>query len=224
MTNVPQKYKYAVIASDVAIFTIKDNQLHVLLIEMKKAPFKGQWALPGGLVKPTESVDEAAERLLKEKAGLSNVYLEQLFTFGNVDRDPFGRVVSVSYFALIPGTNLNLKTTAEYADIAWFPVSKLPKLAYDHTEVVKVASQRLQSKLSYTNIIYGLLPNEFTLGEMQAIYEIILNAKLDKRNFRKKIITLKLIKKLNKKRQGGPNRPAELYSFVKKSPAAIEML
>ena len=224
MKHIQKTYKYVVIAADVVIFSIIEGQLKVLLIKMKKHPYTDYWAVPGGLVHPEESLDDSAARILYTKAGLSNVYLEQLYTFGEVNRDPFGRVVSVAFFALIPSTGLHLKTTKEYADIDWFPVSHLPKLAYDHKHIVKSAIQRLQSKLSYTNIIYGLLPNEFTLGELQNIYEIILDRKLDKRNFRKKILSLKLVKKLNRKKSTGPNRPAELYCFVKKTPEIVEIL
>ncbi|MBX4205032.1 MAG: NUDIX hydrolase [Candidatus Doudnabacteria bacterium] len=224
MTKTPQKYNYAVIATDIAIFTMQNEQLKVLLIKMKKAPYTGSWALPGGLIKGDENLDDAAERILLDKAGLSHVYLEQLYTFGRVDRDPFGRVVSVSYFALIPNSGITPKTSSEYSEIAWFSVKNLPKLAYDHKEIVQAAIQRLQSKLSYTNIIYGLLPKEFTLGELQTIYEIILGKKLDKRNFRKKILSLKLVKKLNRKKSTGPNRPAELYCFTQSKPQLVDIL
>jgi 8-oxo-dGTP diphosphatase len=216
MTKISKKYRFAVIATDVAIFTVQDNELRVLLIKMKKAPFTGTWAVPGGLVRPSESVDEGAKRILKEKTGVVNVYLEQLYTFGKVNRDPFGRVVSVAYFALIPSGGVALRTTEEYADVDWFPVSKLPKLAYDHTEVVDCAVNRLKAKLGYTNIVYSLLPSEFTLGELQNIYEIILDRTLDKRNFRKKLFSLKLVAKTGKRQMGEANRPAELYAFVSK--------
>jgi 8-oxo-dGTP diphosphatase len=224
MKKVEIKYKFAVIATDVVIFTVKDGQLQVLLIGMKKNPYLGYWALPGGLVNADESVDNAAVRVLTTKAGISNVYLEQLYTFGNVNRDPFGRVVSVAYFALIPTNSVRPKTTGEYADIAWFPVKNLPRMAYDHSEVVGKAFNRIKAKLSYTNIIYGLLPAEFTLGDLQDNYEIILGRKLDKRNFRKKILSLKLVKKLNKKKFAGANRPAWLYCFKDKTPQIVDIL
>ena len=219
-----KKYKFAVIAGDIAIFTVKMGKLQVLLIKMKKAPFTGYWALPGGLIKPQESVDAAAARLLKEKAGIENVYLEQLYTFGRVDRDPFGRVVSVAYFALIPSDGVRLATTAEYEDVAWFPIMSLPKLAYDHKEIILHAFDRLKSKLSYTNIVFGLLGKEFSLPEMQHVYEVILGHKLDKRNFRKKIQSLHLIKKTGGKQYGGASRPAALYTFIDKTPKVVEML
>ncbi|MFC1622690.1 NUDIX domain-containing protein [Patescibacteria group bacterium] len=224
MPKTAIKYKFAVIATDVVIFTIKDEKLQVLLIKMKKKPFSEQWACPGGLVKSNEDVDISAKRQLKTKAGVDNIYLEQLYTFGKVRRDPFGRVVSVAYFALIPNANIKLKTTKEYTDVKWFNIDKLPKLAYDHLEIIQTAVERLKAKLTYTNIIYGLLPKDFTLTELQKIYESILNKKLDKRNFRKKILSLKLIKKVNKQKSGEAYRPADLYTFIKRSPQVIEIL
>jgi 8-oxo-dGTP diphosphatase len=224
MVNAPQKYKFAVIATDVVIFTVEKNQLKVLLIKMKKAPYTGYWAAPGGLIKPQESVDAAASRVLKEKAGLSGIHLEQLYTFGKANRDPFGRVVSVGYFALIPSVDIKLHTTDEYSDIQWYPINKLPRLAYDHAEVIQVAKKRLQAKLEYTNIVYSLLPKEFTLSELQQIYETILDRKMDKRNFRKKILSLHILKRLRKKRQGNAHRPAELYSFISRTPIVIKLI
>lgn len=219
-----QVYKFAVIATDVIIFSVHNQKLQVLLIKMKKKPFLGKWAAPGGLVNSEESVDSASVRVLAEKTGIKNAYLEQLYTFGKVNRDPFGRVVSVAYAALIPYDHKSIQTTSEYADIQWFPVSKLPPLAYDHEEIVKVATQRLRDKLGYTNIAFSLLPNEFTLGELQSLYEIILNKKLDKRNFRKKLLALKLIKKLSKIRTGDAHRPAELFTFKTRSLVQAQIL
>ncbi|MFA5358821.1 MAG: NUDIX domain-containing protein [Patescibacteria group bacterium] len=222
--KLTKKYKFATIATDVVIFTIKDEKPQVLLIKMKKKPFADSWAVPGGLVHGDESVDRAARRHLFSKTGLKDVYLEQLYTFGSVDRDPFGRVVSVAYFALIPNADLKLKTTSEYAGVQWCPVDKLPKLAYDHKEVVSKAVERLQAKLGYTNIVFGLLPPEFTLSELQKTYEIILGKKLDKRNFRKKLFSLKLVQSTGGRKAGDANRPAELYRFASKHPQLIEIL
>jgi len=224
MEKMKSKYKFVVIATDVVILTVINGQLKILLIKMKKAPFAGCWAAPGGLVKPNESVEASAKRHLQNKTGMKNVYLEQLYTFGQVNRDPFGRVVSVAYFALIPGTGLKLKTTREFKDVKWFLVDDLPKLAYDHKKMVECAINRLRAKLEYTNIVYSLLPNEFSLSELQKTYEIILGRKLDKRNFRKKILSLNLIVKTRKKTVGEAYRPAILYRFIKKSPQIIEIL
>jgi len=224
MKKVIKKYTFAVIATDVVIFTVQEGQLKVLLIQMKKPPFTGRWAAPGGLVKPDESVESSAKRQLLAKTGVRNIYLEQLYTFGEVNRDPFGRVVSVAYFALIPYGGFQLQTTKEYEDVAWFPVKILPRLAYDHREIIRYAIERLKSKLEYTNVVYSLLPREFTLSELQGLYEIILDKKLDKRNFRKRVLSLPLLKKLGKKRGGDANRPAELYSFVRRKPLRVRVL
>jgi 8-oxo-dGTP diphosphatase len=224
MPKVQKKYKFAVIASDVVIFTVQDEELKVLLIKMKKIPFENKWAVPGGLVGGEEDLDQAAKRILYSETSVKDVYLEQLYTFGKVNRDPFGRVVSVAYFALAPIGGVSLKTTKDYADVKWVSVKKLPALAYDHDEIIAHALGRLKGKLEYTNIIYSLLPTEFALSDLQKMYEIILGRELDKRNFRKKIMTLQLIKKVNKKRYGGANRPAELYTFIKKTPQNVEIL
>ena len=138
-----KKYAFTVVAADVILFTIKDNALQVLLIKMKKKPFTGYWAAPGGLVKTDESVDRAGTRILKEKTGVGRIFLEQLATFGRVNRDPFGRVVSVAFMALIPHKGLKLVASDEHGEVAWFRVSKLPKLAYDHKEMIRFAEQRL---------------------------------------------------------------------------------
>ncbi len=219
-----KKYDFAVIAADTVIFTVTDGRLKTLLIQMKKSPFEGFWASPGGLVQPEESIDQAANRILKEKAGIENVYLEQLYTFGDINRDPFGRVVSVAYFALIADKGLHLKTSTDYSNVAWFDIEALPKLAYDHAEIIQTAVKRLQSKLEYTNIAYSLLPKEFTLSQLQEIYEIIIQKPLDKRNFRKKILSLKLVKQLAKKKTGAANRPAQLFSFLSSSLQEIKIL
>ena len=224
MVKKQKRYKFTVIATDIAIFTIKDQELNVLLIKMKKEYFRGLWAVPGGLVKPTESVDSSAKRNLFEKTKMKDVYLEQLYTFGSVDRDPYGKVVSVAHFALIPDSGIKLKTSKDYDDIDWFSINRLPKLAYDHDEIIHFAVDRLRGKLTYTNIVYSLLPEEFTLSELQRIYEIILSKKLDKRNFRKKIISLKFVSKTDKKTFGKAHRPANLYRFTQRSPRIIQIL
>lgn len=225
MPKLTKTFNQAAIATDVVMFTVHNQQLKVLLIEMKKKPFIGAWAVPGGMVNPDESVDASAQRHLSNKAGLTDIYLEQLYTFGAVDRDPYGRVVSVAYFSLIPdASRFQIKTTRDYADISWHPADHLPKMAYDHRAIIKLALERLRSKLEYTNVVYSLLPSEFTLAEMQQVYEIILGKKLDKRNFRKKIQSLDLIAKTGQKTAGEAHRPADLYRFIKKTPQIIQIL
>ena len=224
MIKAQKKYEFAVIATDVVILTIRGRSLQALLIKMKKKPFASMWAAPGGLVKPGESVDAAAKRHLAEKAGVKNVYLEQLYAFGRVDRDPFGRVVSVAYFALVPPDGVRLSTTEEYGDVRFFPVDTLPALAYDHREVIETAIRRLKSKIGYTNIAYSLLPHNFTLTELQDVYEIILGRPIDKRNFRKKLSTLRLVQPTGKRQSGAANRPAALYRFATRKVETVEIL
>lgn len=219
-----KKYAHAVIATDVVIFTVRDHSLQVLLIKMKKPPYQKHWAAPGGLVRGDESLEDAAKRLLNDKTGVKETYLEQLAAFGDPKRDPFGRVVSVAYFALIPSERLMLKTTDEYADVRWFPVARLPELAYDHREIVKTALARLQAKLEYTNIVYGLLPKEFSLSALQRLYEVILARPLDKRNFRKKYLSLGLVRPVTGKSSTGAHRPAQLYTFSTRKPAIVNVL
>jgi 8-oxo-dGTP diphosphatase len=211
------------VAVDVVIYTLQEGKLRSLLVQIKEGPFSGKWAFPGGLVAAKESVDEAAEREVVERTSVRDVYIEQLYTFGKPERDPATRVVSVSYLALVPWPLVRLNPVHKYADIRWFPAHRLPPLAYDHDQVGHLALQRLRAKLQYTNIVYSLLPHEFTLGELQAVYEIILDRPLDRRNFRKKILALGLLKQLKKKRRG-THRPASLYAFNEKRPMIIEML
>ena len=208
-----KKYKFVVVATDIVIFTVEDDKLKVLLIKMKKKPFTDYYAVPGGLINVDESIEKAAKRVLLKQTGIKNFYLEQLHTFSDVNRDPFGRVVSTAYFALIASTGLNLKTTKEFQNVAWFGVKKLPKLAYDHKEIINFAISNLRKKLIYNNIVYNLLPKEFTLTNLQKTYEIILGKKLDKRNFRKKIVSLNLVKKTNRLSSGDAHRPAVLYKM-----------
>ncbi len=223
MIKKDNQYKFAVIATDIVIFSVKDEELNVLLIEMGKKPFKGLWAVPGGLVKPTKTVDSSAKRNLHNMIKMKDVYLEQLYTFGKIDRDPYGRVVSVAYFAIVPDSGIHLQTVKHDTSVDWFPISRLPKLAYDHGEIIHAACERLRAKLTYTNIMYCLLPEEFTLSELQKRYEIVLYKKLDKRNFRKKIGAFNLVKKTDKKTLGKPHRPANLFQFSKKRPEIIPL-
>lgn len=211
------------VAVDVVIFTLDRRTLQCLLVQVKEGPFAGRWAFPGGLVGAEESVDEAARRELYERTGVKNAYLEQLYTFGKPERDPATRVVSVSYLALVSYPKVRLDAGAKYAAVRWFAANHLPPLAYDHQHVGRLGLQRLRSKLQYTNIVYSLLPREFTLGEVQEIYETILRRPLDRRNFRKRILALGLLTPLRKVRRGA-HRPAFLYAFRQRRPMIIEML
>ena len=217
------KFERPSVTVDIIIFTIKNDDLQVLLVKRGEWPFKGRWAMPGGFVKMKESLDEAAVRELKEETGVENVYLEQLFSFGAPKRDPRTRVITVAYFALIPYEKLKLKATADVVDVNWFSMYDLPELGFDHKEILDYALQRLRYKLEYTNAVANMLPDKFTLTELQRVYEIILDRKLDKRNFRKKILSLNMLKKTAEKRTGA-FRPAQLYSFKSKEMKIVEII
>ena len=226
LANATQRHEqHLKVAVDNCIFTVLEDRLHLLLIQMRKAPFSGLWALPGGLIQQDEGLDEAAARILYEETGVADVYLEQLYTFGNPRRDPFGRVISVAYFALIHASGVALRTMPQYADVRWWPYTALPtQLAYDHHEVVCYARQRLEWKLGYSNVIWSLLPRKFALTELQKAYEAVLGRPLDKRNFRKKILSLGLIEAVGEKAMRGAHRPAMLYRFISREPRLVDVL
>ncbi len=214
-----QRVKLAV---DNCIFTVLDGRLHVLLIQMRKKPFEGMWALPGGLIEEGERLRDAAARILHEQTGVERVYLEQLYTFDGSERDPDGRVVSVAYYSLIPPVGLELETTPKYEAVRfWDCHERAPRLAYDHDEILAKALDRLQSKVQYTNVMWSLLPPTFTLRQLQVAYETVLNRHLDKRNFRRKILSLGLVKSSGEKSTGGRHRPAMLYRFSSQEPAMV---
>ncbi len=222
--NHIKKYEVVAVAVDVVVFTINENKLKVLLLQLKQTPYTDDWALPGGMVRLDESLDAATKRHLEEKAGVKNIYLEQLASFGEVGRDPRGRVISVAYYALVTLEKTKLKTSDRYSAISWHDTQNLPTLAYDHKEIISTATERLKSKIGYTNIVYALLPEKFTLTDLQKVYEIILNKTLDKRNFRKKILSLNLVKSAGEVLTGSANRPAQLYSFTSNTPQQAQIL
>ena len=197
---------------DIVIFTIQQGVLKVLLVKRRIDPFIGQFAIPGGFVLEDEDLQEAAIRELKEETGVADVYLEQLYSFGDPKRDPRGRVVTVAYFALI-SADRKLKAGSDAAEAAWFSMDDLPRLAFDHSTILNYALERLRNKLEYTTVGFQLLPEKFTLTELQEVYEAILGKELDKRNFRRKMSVLKILKPLPEYRRGG-QRPAQLYRFV----------
>jgi ADP-ribose pyrophosphatase YjhB (NUDIX family) len=208
-------YEQPGITVDLVIFTVNKNKLKVMLAKRAEAPFSGYWSLPGGFLLAGESLEDAAFRVLKEKTGVKNVYLEQLYTFGKPDRDPRARVITVAYFALIPWENLDQPESEKVANLTWSAVEQLPRLAFDHKEILNCAVQRLRSKASYSNIVYGLMPEHFRLSELQKMYEIIIDDKLDKRNFRKRMLATGLLQQTGKKDLLGAHRPAMLYQFKK---------
>jgi 8-oxo-dGTP diphosphatase len=211
------------VAVDNCIFTVNSGRLEVLLIRLKKSPLAGLWALPGGLIETGETLDAAAARILEEQTGVSQVYLEQLYTFGRVDRDPLGRVVSVAYFSLVP-PGLELRAGPKYAGVGWRSLRRLGRLAYDHNEIAAYARKRLRFKVQYTNAIWSLLPPRFTLAELQKAYQAVLGRELDKRNFRRKILSLGLIEAVGEKSRTGAHRPAMLYRFLSRAPRIVEVL
>ncbi len=198
---------------DVVIFTIRDAALHVLLVKRAIPPFEGRWAIPGGFVLEKESLEQAARRELAEETGVKGVFLEQLYSFGDPDRDPRGRVVTVAYFALVSSDLRAIEGGSDAAEAAFFPVAKLPRLAFDHAKILAVAVERLRGKLDWTNVGFELLPGEFTLSDLQAVHEAILGKKLDKRNFRRRVLERGVIVALQKWRHHG-RRPAQLFKFV----------
>ncbi len=213
------EYPHPSVTVDLVIFTIADNDLKVLLIRRGGEPFKGRWALPGGFVEIDESLEKAAARELKEEAGVTNVYLEQLYTFGEPKRDPRGRVISVSYFALVDAGRQRIRAASDAVEAEWHSVfgqKSGAKLAFDHKKILEYAVWRLRNKIEWTTVGYELLPKKFTLSELQRVYEIILQKPVDKRNFRKKILAQGQIHELNESRSDGAHRPAKLYSFREK--------
>jgi 8-oxo-dGTP diphosphatase len=196
---------------DIVLFTIRERALHVLLIRRLAKPFEGRYALPGGFVLEGESVDAAAARELREETGVDRVYLEQLYTFGEPRRDPRGRVITVAYYALAP-ENQALHAGTDASEAAWFPVSKLPALAFDHAKIVEYAQQRIRGKLDYTSVGFELLGENFTLSELQRVHEAILDQELDKRNFRRKVLQKGLVQALKQWRSDG-RKPAQLFRF-----------
>ena len=197
---------------DIVIFTIQQGVLKVLLVKRGIAPFIGKFAIPGGFVLEDEDLEQAAVRELKEETGVADVYLEQLYSFGDPKRDPRGRVVTIAYFALI-SADRKLKAGTDAAEAAWHPMDDLPPLAFDHAAILGYALERLRNKLEYTTVGFQLLPEKFTLTELQEVYQAILGKELDKRNFRRKMSVLKILKPLPEYRRGG-QRPAQLYRFV----------
>jgi 8-oxo-dGTP diphosphatase len=212
---MPYTYEYprAALTADCVVFGFDEGELKVLLIQRGLEPFKGRWALPGGFVRVEETLDEAARRELVEETGLKDVFLEQLYTFGAVDRDPRERVVSVAYYALVKLSDHRAKAATDAADAEWFPISKVPKLAFDHADILETALSRLKSKVRYEPIGFELLPSEFTLSQLQHLYEAVLESDLDKRNFRKKVLGFDLLTPLKETQMEGRHRPAQLFRF-----------
>jgi 8-oxo-dGTP diphosphatase len=209
-------FERANLAVDAVVFGLDEEDLKIILIERDLAPYEGRWALPGGFVHIHESLEEAAMRELREETGIHNLFLEQLYTFGDVDRDPRERVVSVAYYALVNLRDHQIKAATDARNAAWFSVDDIPPLPFDHNKIVDVALKRLQGKVSYEPIGFELLPKKFTLTQLQRMYEKILEQEIDKRNFRKKILGMGLLKDLNEVQLDVAHRAARLYQFDEK--------
>jgi 8-oxo-dGTP diphosphatase len=204
------------LAVDAVIFGYVEKDLKILLIKRKYEPFQDSWALPGGFVLDDESINTAVERELKEETGLENIYMEQLYTFGEVYRDPRERIVSVAYYGLVNPDRCNLCAKTDASDVQWFSLKKLPKIAFDHIGIIKVAYNRLQGKVTYQPIGFELLPSKFPFSQLQSLYETILDRNFDRRNFRKKFISLDIIDQLNEKQVDVPYKAGSLFKFNKK--------
>ncbi|MDA0269238.1 MAG: NUDIX domain-containing protein [Cyanobacteria bacterium] len=213
-TDDLRQYPRPGLTVDCVVFGLDvDDRLKVLLIQRRIPPFVGQWALPGGFVRLEESLDAAARRELREETGVTEVFLEQLYTFGRVDRDPRDRVVSVAYYALVNLRDHTLRAATDARAVAWFTATDTPPLAFDHSAILHQALTRLRAKIRYAPIGFELLPEKFTLTQLQRLYEVIGGQAIDKRNFRKKILKMGLLRSLDEREQGVSHRAAQLYAF-----------
>ena len=207
-------HPHPAVTVDIAVFTVRADELKILLIKRAQEPHKGEWALPGGFVKQDEGLEAAAGRELAEETGVSGVFLEQLYTFGQPDRDPRERVITVAYYALIPSDKLKLRAATDAEGVGWFGLNELPALAFDHASILDMALQRLAAKLEYSTIAFQLMPETFTLTELQHVYELIARTDIDKRNFRKRVLALDVIEPTGDEKREGPHRPAKLYRVI----------
>ena len=192
------------------IFTVLEGRLSVLLIERAAEPCQGEWALPGGLLQPNETLDGAASRKLQDETGLTDVFLEQLYSFDATDEGNAGIVIA--YFALLPAAQARLRRELEWRP-AWHALRELGELAFENERILEYARERLRNKLAYTNVAYSFLPRRFTLRDLQDVYEAILEEPLDKRNFRRRMVGLGIVRATNETRKEGAHRPARLYEF-----------
>ena len=206
-----REYFQIAISVDCVIFGFDNNELKVLLIKSDLEEFNDQWSLLGDLVRPDENLDNASYRVLKDRTGLDDVYLEQVYTFGDVNRHPAGRVITTAYYSLINIKDHQLKL--QHNELHWHPVNEITTLAFDHKEIVDTCLKQLQSKIEEHPIVFNLLPEKFSLRELQSLYEAILGVKMDRRNFRKKFFLMGWLQDVNELEQDVPHRPGKLYRF-----------
>ena len=217
----PSECERPLVTVDVVIFALRDGDLQVLLVRRRGWPCQDLWAIPGGLVGQQEPLDAAALRTLAEETGLRDVYLEQLYTFGDPKRDPCERVITVSYFAAVPATGIVPCAAKDSDRVRWWSIYDLPPLAFDHVDILTYALTRLRYKLEYTAVGFELLPEKFTLGELQSTYEVVLGEELDKRNFRRKILSAGVLEPTGGFRSG-EGRPARLYRYRQDAVAEVK--
>lgn len=210
-----ESYFKSAFTVDNVIFGFEEGSLQVLLIKRNTEPALGAWALPGNFVEPNEALDDACVRILEQLTGVRNVYLEQVKTFGKVDRHPFGRVITVAYYSLVKSSDFELQPSSIAGKVKWHPVNQIGKMPFDHNEIFEACLERLKLRVRARPVGFELLPPKFTLTELQNLYEAILDTELDKRNFRKKILSMDLLIDLNELQEGVAHRPAKLYQFDK---------
>ena len=207
------EYPRLAVTVGIAVFAVLGGVLHVLLVRRPHKPFGQCWTLPGGFVEEQECLDSAARRELAEETHLSDVFIEQLYSFGRPDRDPRGRMITIAYYALLSADHAEeIDRTGDAAEVHWFAIGRLKSLAFDHEAIVDCAVERLEGKAQYTTVAFHLLPDEFTFSQLQRVYEAIWQKKLDRRNFRKWINSLHLVIKTGRQRSNG-HRPASIYRF-----------
>lgn len=208
------KYEKPSVTADIVIYTIQNDELKILLVKRGIEPFKDKWAIPGGFVRIHESLENAAKRELEEETGVKDVYLEQLYSFGDPKRDPRGRVITIAYMALINSEKIKIKAATDASEVQWFSIKKIHSLAFDHKKILDYSLKRLKWKFEYTTVAFSLLPKKFAISQIQKIYEIVFNKQFDKRNFAKKILSLDILKEEEIKKDVS-HRPPMLYSLKK---------
>jgi len=219
--SVHYEFPRAALAVDCVVFGLDESDLKVMLIRRNLPPFEGEWALPGGFVRLEETTDEAARRELREETGLDQVFLEQLYTFSDLKRDPRERVISVAYYALVRLSDFQVQAATDANDAAWFRMGEAPRLAFDHNLILDTAYDRLKAKVRYQPIGFELLPKTLTLSQLQKMYETVLARPVDKRNFRKKILSMGILVETGEVQSGVAHRAARLYRFDEKQYLAM---